>query len=43
MDRAQVGEHMLAAVRQHQRDPLAGRQPQGDEPGCRRQYLLPHL
>ena len=43
MDRAEVGQHMLAAVRQHQRDPLAGRQPQGGEPGCHLQHPLPHL
>ena len=41
--RAEVGQDMLAAVREHQRHPLARRQPQRGEPGCGFQYLLPGL
>jgi len=43
MHRAQVGQHVLAAVREHQRDPLAGRQPQCGEPGRYFQHPLPRL
>ena len=41
--RPEVGNHVLAAVRQHQRDPLAGRQPERGEPGRRLEHPLPRL
>jgi hypothetical protein len=43
MHRAEVSQHMLAAVREHQRDPLAGRQPQRGETRRHLQHPLPHL
>ena len=40
---AKVGKHVLNPVRHHQRDPLAGLQPEGSEPGRQLQCLLPGL
>jgi hypothetical protein len=43
MHRPEVGQRVLATVRQHQHDPLAGRQPQRREPGRHLQHPLPGL
>jgi hypothetical protein len=43
MYRPEIGQDMLAAVREHQSDTLTGRQPHGGESGCHFQHPLPHL
>jgi hypothetical protein len=43
MDRTEVGQHVLAAVREHQSDPLAGSQAHRGESGCHLQHPLPRL